>query len=61
MFRYPYMVINVSVQYYGGLLPDIILLLTLCDHIGEPFQYNEELFLSLQPMFPPTRQGKRFD
>ena len=32
----PYMVINVSVQYNGGLLPDIIVL-TLCDYIGEPF------------------------
>ena len=30
------MVINVSVQCNGGLLPDIILL-TLCDSIGEPF------------------------
>ena len=30
------MVINVSVQYNGGLLPDIILL-TLCDCIGNPF------------------------
>ena len=29
------MVINISVQYNGGLLPDIILL-TLCDSIGEP-------------------------
>ena len=28
--------INVSVQCNGGLLPDIILL-TLCDSIGEPF------------------------
>ena len=45
------MVINVSVQCNGGLLPDIILL-TLCDSIGEPFQYHVE-FLSLQPMFPP--------
>ena len=45
------MVINVSVQCNGGLLPDIILL-TLCDSIGEPFQYHVEL-LSLQPMFPP--------
>ena len=45
------MVINVSVQYNGGLLPDIILL-TLCDSIGEPFEYHVE-FLSLQPMFPP--------
>ena len=45
------MVINVTVQYNGGLLPDIILL-SLCDYFGEPFKYNEEL-LSLQPMFPP--------
>ena len=30
------MAINVSVQYNGGLLPDIKLL-TLCDFIGEPF------------------------
>ena len=30
------MVINASVQYNGGLLPDIILL-TLCDYIGESF------------------------
>ena len=37
------MVINVSVQYNGRLLPDIILL-TLCDSIGEPY---------IQSMFPP--------
>ena len=43
------MVIYASVQYNGGLLPDIILLI-LCDSIGEPF-YVE--FLSLQPTFPP--------
>ena len=49
------MVINVSVQYSGELLPDIILL-TLCEYIGEPFQYHVEL-LSLQPMFP----SKPFD
>ena len=30
------MEINVSVQYNGGLLPDIILL-TRCSYIGEPF------------------------
>ena len=30
------MAVNVSVQYDGGLLPDIILL-TLCDYIGELF------------------------
>ena len=29
------MAINVSVQYNGGLLPDIILL-TQCGYIGEP-------------------------
>ena len=47
------MVINVSVQYNGGLLPDIILW-TLCDYIiGEPFQYHVVELLSLQPMFPP--------
>ena len=50
------MAINVSVQYNGGLLPDIILL-TLCDFIGKPPSYFEQ-FLSLQPtMFPP----KSFD
>ena len=47
------MVINASVQFYGGFLPEIILL-TLCDNIGEPFSYHVE-FLSLQPMFPPTK------
>ena len=45
------MEINVSVQYNGGLLPDIILL-TRCGYIGEPVLYHEEV-LSLQPMFPP--------
>ena len=53
LFRCPYMAINVSVQCNGELLPDIILL-TLCDFIGDPFQYHVELeFLSLQPLFPP--------
>ena len=46
--------INVSVQYNGGFLPEIILL-TLCDYSGEPFQYHEEL--SLPPVCPP----KHFD
>ena len=32
----PYVMINVSIQCNGGLLPDIILL-TICDSIGEPF------------------------
>ena len=36
LFWCPYMVINVSVQCNGGLLPDIIMLI-LCDSIGEPF------------------------
>ena len=48
MFWCPYIV---SVQCDGGLPPDIILL-TLCDSIGETFQYHVE-FLSLQPLFPP--------
>ena len=46
------MLINVSVHYNGGLRPDIVILLTLCDSIGEPFYYHVE-FSSLQPMFPP--------
>ena len=44
---------NVSVQYNGGFLPDIILYFSVGPYetkIGE--QYHEEL-LSLQPMFPP--------
>ena len=55
LFWCPCMAITVSVEYNGGFLPDIILL-TLCDYIGEPFRYHEE-FLSLQPMFLP----KHFD
>ena len=47
------MVIDVSAQYNGGLLPDVILLALLCDYVGEPFKYNVEL-LSLQPIFPPN-------
>ena len=43
------MVINVSVQCNGGLLPDIILL-TLCDSIEEPFYYYHVEFLSLQQL-----------
>ena len=44
------MAINGSIKYNGGLLPDIIML-TLCDYIGE-LSYHEE-FLSLHPMFRP--------
>ena len=40
----PYMAINVSVQYNGGLLPDFKLL-TLCDYSGEPFYYHVEVFV----------------
>ena len=37
LFWCPYMATNVSLQYNGGLLPDVILL-TLCDYIvGGPF------------------------
>ena len=36
LFWCPYMMINVSVQDNGGFLPEIILL-TLCDFVGEPF------------------------
>ena len=43
------MIMDVSVQYNGGLFPDIVLL-TICDYIGEPFKYHVVL-LSLQPMF----------
>ena len=52
------MAINVSVQYNGGLLPDIILL-TLCDYIGEPFDtmksfcpYSLYSHLNLLIIFP---------
>ena len=49
-------IINVSVQYNGGLLPDTTgdpMLLSS----GNPSKCHEEV-LSLQPMIPPT---KRFD
>ena len=47
---------NVSVQYNGGLLPDIILLTQCYYYEGNPFKCREEV-LYLQPMIPP----KRFD
>ena len=51
------MAINIiSVQYNGGLLPDIILLTQCYYHKGNPFKCNEEV-LYLQPLIPP----KRFD
>ena len=44
------MAINISVQYNGGLLPDIILLTQGYYHRGKnPFKYHVEA-LSLQPM-----------
>ena len=43
------MTINVSVQYTGGLLPNMIM--------SNPFKCHEDV-LPLQPMIPPT---KRFD
>ena len=49
------MAVNVSVQYNGGFLPDIILDPLLLPS-GNPFKCHEEV-LSLQPMIPP----KRFD
>ena len=50
------MAINVSVQYNGGLLLDIILL-TQCYYHGGTRLNTMKMFLSLQPMIPP----KRFD
>ena len=56
-FWRPCMVINVSVQYNGGLLPDIILLTQCYFHrSGNPFKCHEEV-LYLQPLIPL----KRFD
>ena len=45
-----------SVQYNGGLLPDILLLTQCYFHRGTRFKCHEEL-LYLQPLIPP----KRFD
>ena len=53
------MAINViSVQYNGGLLPDIILL-TICHYIGEPFEtmksfcpYSQCSHLNIFTIFP---------
>ena len=52
----PCMAINVSVQYNGGLLPDIILLTQYYYHRGTRLKCHKEV-LYLQPMIPP----KRFD
>ena len=45
------MVINVSVQYNGGFLPEIILL-TQCDYFGEPFSYHVEVFVLVTVKVP---------
>ena len=57
-FWCPCMAFNVSVQYNGGLLPDIILLTQCYYHRGTrlKFKCHEEV-LYLQPMIPI----KRFD
>ena len=57
-FWCPCMAINVSVQYNGGLLLDIILSVDpmLLPSSGNPFKCHEGV-LFLQPMIPP----KRFD
>ena len=53
----PCMAINVSVQYNGGLLPDIILLTQCYFHRGTRLNAMKSFFLYLQPLIPP----KRFD
>ena len=50
------MAINVSVQYNGGLLPDIYTVDPMLFPSGNPFKCHEEV-LYLQPLIPP----KRFD
>ena len=51
------MAINVSVQYNGGLLPDIILLTQCYFYRGTRSNAMKEV-LYLQPLIPPT---KHFD
>ena len=49
------MVINISVQYNGGLLPDMILSVDpMLLPSGNPLKCHQEV-LSLQPMIPPIR------
>ena len=52
----PCMAINVSVQYNGGLLPDIVLLTQCCFHRGTRSNAMKRFFV-LQPLIQP----KRFD
>ena len=51
------MAINVSVQYNGGLLPDMILLTQCYYHRGTPLNAMKRFCINLQPIIPP----KRFD
>ena len=55
-FWCPCIAINSSVQYNGGLLPDIILL-TQCYYHRATRLYAMKKFLYFQPLIPP----KRFD
>ena len=48
---------NVSVQYNGGFLPDIILLTQCYSHRGTRLNAIKRFCIYLQPMIPP----KRFD
>ena len=50
------MAINVSVQYNGGLLPDIILLAQCYYHRGTRLNAMKRV-LYLQPMIPPKLFG----
>ena len=54
----PCMAINVSVQYNGGLLPDIILLTQCYSHRrGTRLNAMKSFFFFFHPLIPP----KRFD
>ena len=56
-FWCPCMAINVSVQYNGGLLPDIMLLTQCYFHRGTRSNAMKRFCIYLQPSIPP----KRFD
>ena len=55
-FWCPWMAIDVSIQYDGGLLPDIIYTVDpMVSPSGNPFKCHEEV-LYLQPLIPPKRR-----
>ena len=56
-FWCPCVAINVSVQYNGGLLTDIILLTQCSYHRGTRFNTMKKFCIYLQPLISP----KRFD